>query len=148
MAQSGSAIVAAGRALRGVCFRQQGRDKAIGLDCVGVVAAALAEAGYSVRVSGDYAQRGGDAAGMAAMMDRSGLRRIALATAEARPSKPGASVTAGSAGSITIVEMPCTSSATASVAPTSPPPRMITSVSMAPAVSRQPVAANDVPDAV
>jgi lipoprotein Spr len=83
MTQSGSAIAAAGRALCGVCFRPQGRDKAIGLDCVGVVGAALAEAGYSVRVSSDYAQRGGNAAGMAAMMDRSGLHRIALATAEA-----------------------------------------------------------------
>jgi len=83
MVRTGAAIAAAGRALRGVCFRPQGRDKAIGLDCVGVVVAALAEAGFHISACADYPQRGGDPARMAAMMDGSGLRRIALATAEA-----------------------------------------------------------------
>ena len=79
-----------------------------------------------------------DLADRAAVTGQSGRRPpiassilpLALATAEARPSNPGASVTAGSAGSTMTLASPCAASATPSVAPTSPPPRMMTSVSM------------------
>ena len=39
--RSGAAIAAAARALVGVPFRLQGRDPALGLDCVGLVGAAM-----------------------------------------------------------------------------------------------------------
>ncbi|SFR97975.1 hypothetical protein [Sphingomonas jatrophae] len=64
--------VARARALVGVRFRAQGRDPALGLDCVGV---ALAVAGVSRR--GDYPRRLGDIAGAVAALDAAGLERVA-----------------------------------------------------------------------
>ena len=45
--RSGAAIAAAARALVGVPFRLQGRDPVLGLDCVGLVGAAMRAAGYA-----------------------------------------------------------------------------------------------------
>ncbi|MEK7456753.1 MAG: peptidoglycan endopeptidase [Pseudomonadota bacterium] len=58
--RSGAAIAAAARALVGVPFRLQGRDPALGLDCVGLVGAAMRAAGYAPMVPGDYGLRFGD----------------------------------------------------------------------------------------
>jgi hypothetical protein len=54
---AGDEVAAAARALVGVRFRMQGRDPALGLDCVGVAVAALGAAGVSVAVRGDYPLR-------------------------------------------------------------------------------------------
>ena len=54
---AGDEVAAAARALVGVRFRAQGRDPALGLDCVGVAVAALRAAGVSVAVRGDYSLR-------------------------------------------------------------------------------------------
>lgn len=62
-------IVGRARALVGVRFRLHGRDPATGLDCVGVVAAAL---GRNDAPTG-YAMRGGTAAGFAGMLQAAGL---------------------------------------------------------------------------
>lgn len=66
-------VVARARALVGARFRLHGRDPATGLDCVGVVAAAL---GRSDAPTG-YALRGGSADGLANIMDKTGLVRAA-----------------------------------------------------------------------
>ncbi|KEZ12161.1 hypothetical protein CP98_05129 [Sphingobium yanoikuyae] len=58
--RSGAAIAAAARALVGVPFRLQGRDPALGLDCVGLVGAAMRAAGYAPMMPGDYGLRFGD----------------------------------------------------------------------------------------
>jgi len=55
----GERVLAAAQDLVGVRFRPQGRDPALGLDCVGLVAVALARAGAQVAVPGDYAQARG-----------------------------------------------------------------------------------------
>lgn len=57
--RSGSAVLAAARSLIGVRFRAQGRDPALGLDCVGLVAVALARAGVEVTLPRDYRLRRG-----------------------------------------------------------------------------------------
>jgi cell wall-associated NlpC family hydrolase len=57
MSVMGERVAAAARALIGVRFRAQGRDPALGLDCVGVAVAALRGAGVPVAVRGDYALR-------------------------------------------------------------------------------------------
>ena len=56
-------------ALVDVRFRLHGRDPASGLDCVGVVAAALRAAGFAGVVPTGYALRGGRAERITAMMD-------------------------------------------------------------------------------
>ncbi|WP_156140847.1 peptidoglycan endopeptidase [Sphingomonas sp. 37zxx] len=75
-----SAVAAAARALVGVRFRLHGRDPATGLDCVGVVAAALAGAGAGagaqVTVPQGYAMRTGDADRVAMLIARAGLVRV------------------------------------------------------------------------
>lgn len=58
MASDAAAIVARARALVGVRFRPQGRCREHGLDCLGVVAAAM-EIGAEL-VPDDYALRGGE----------------------------------------------------------------------------------------
>lgn len=60
------------RKLVGARFRLHGRDPATGLDCVGVVAAAL---GRGDAPSG-YAMRGGNADKLAAMIADAGLLRV------------------------------------------------------------------------
>ncbi|MBW6528767.1 peptidoglycan endopeptidase [Sphingomonas sp. RHCKR7] len=52
-------VLGAARALVGVRFRAQGRDPSLGLDCVGVVAVALARAGAEVTLPRDYRLRRG-----------------------------------------------------------------------------------------
>lgn len=53
----GMRVAAAARGLVDVRFRAQGRDPALGLDCVGVAVVALREAGMSVAVRDDYPLR-------------------------------------------------------------------------------------------
>lgn len=61
----GERVAAAARALIGVPFRLHGRDPTIGLDCVGVVAAALRGAGHIGPMPEGYAIRCGNAQGYA-----------------------------------------------------------------------------------
>ena len=65
----GEAVAAAALALVGARFRLHGRDAAGGLDCIGVIAAALRAAGWVGEVPSGYALRGGDAAAVAARFD-------------------------------------------------------------------------------
>jgi cell wall-associated NlpC family hydrolase len=64
-------VVAAARALVGVRFRPQGRTRETGLDCVGLVAAAL-----QVRAPRDYPLRGGSPVRIAADLAAAGLRPV------------------------------------------------------------------------
>jgi len=68
-------VVANARALIGVRFRPQGRAPARGLDCIGVVAAAIDVA----TPPGDYPLRGGSATRLAAALAAAGLRAVAAA---------------------------------------------------------------------
>jgi len=70
MPDTGDAIVARARALLGVRFRPQGRSRASGLDCVGLVAEAVGAAG----VPRDYALRGSTPQLLAAGLAAAGLR--------------------------------------------------------------------------
>lgn len=54
---SGPALVEAANALVGSPFRLYGRDPATGLDCLGVVLAALAAIGHSASFAGNYGLR-------------------------------------------------------------------------------------------
>nr|WP_277998491.1 peptidoglycan endopeptidase [Sphingomonas liriopis] len=56
-------------ALVGAPFRLHGREAAHGLDCIGVIAAALQAAGWRGEVPTGYALRGGDPAAVAARFD-------------------------------------------------------------------------------
>lgn len=68
-----SAVVAAARRAAGVRFRPHGRDPAYGLDCVGLAALALREAGFGGFVPDDYPLRGGQPAQIVASVNESGL---------------------------------------------------------------------------
>lgn len=81
MNELGNAVAVAARELAGVRFRPQGRDPAFGLDCVGLVVAALARVGIRIEARRDYPQRGGDPAAVAGLIDDAGLRRIASTAA-------------------------------------------------------------------
>ena len=74
-------VAAAARAHVGVRFRPQGRDAARGLDCVGLVAVALAGAGAKAAVPHGYAMRGGDPGEVTAVLCAAGLRLAANARA-------------------------------------------------------------------
>ncbi|MHA6718796.1 peptidoglycan endopeptidase [Sphingomonas sp. RS6] len=78
---SGAAVLAAARAMIGVRFRPHGRDAAAGVDCVGLVALALAGAGRQGAVPDDYPLHSGDAAQVAAALAAAGL----VAVEAARP---------------------------------------------------------------
>ena len=52
---AGERVLAAAQQLVGVRFRVQGRDPALGLDCVGLVAVALWRAGAAVTMPRNYA---------------------------------------------------------------------------------------------
>ncbi|MDQ2893603.1 MAG: peptidoglycan endopeptidase [Pseudomonadota bacterium] len=67
-ARMGAAARAA-LALVGAPFRLHGRDASTGLDCVGVVAAALRADGFEGEVPSGYALRGGRPERVAAMLD-------------------------------------------------------------------------------
>lgn len=54
---SGAKLAAAASALVGTRFRLHGRDPATGLDCIGLLAAALAQAGRPVVLPNGYALR-------------------------------------------------------------------------------------------
>lgn len=69
---TGEAIAARAQALVGVRFRAQGRSAA-GLDCVGLVAAALGRDS----VPGDYAMRGGSLDALVLELGRAGLAEVA-----------------------------------------------------------------------
>ncbi|WP_294395363.1 peptidoglycan endopeptidase [uncultured Sphingomonas sp.] len=68
-------IVARARACVGARFRPHGRDPAFGLDCVGVAAVA-----FRRDVPTGYPLRGGHAGGIAGIIDRMGLIRVAGAS--------------------------------------------------------------------
>ncbi|HEY0625482.1 MAG TPA: peptidoglycan endopeptidase [Allosphingosinicella sp.] len=72
MTKRGDAVAARARRLVGVRFRPQGRGRETGLDCVGLVAAAL-----RVRcVRSDYALRGGSLDELEAALRTARLTRI------------------------------------------------------------------------
>jgi murein DD-endopeptidase / murein LD-carboxypeptidase len=75
MASRAEAVVARARALIGVRFRPQGRSPETGLDCIGLVAAALGVSG----VPRDYALRGSSPEHLAAGLIAAGLRPAAPA---------------------------------------------------------------------
>lgn len=77
MAARAERILADARALIGVRFRPQGRSPARGLDCIGVVAAAIG----APDPPRDYAMRGGSAARLRAGLAAAGLRAVAEARA-------------------------------------------------------------------
>ena len=70
---SGAALAAAAESLVGVPFRLRGRDPARGLDCVGLVAASLAEVGRPVLAPIGYRLRQGAIDGFLDAASRSGL---------------------------------------------------------------------------
>lgn len=65
-------IVARARSCIGARFRPQGRDPALGLDCVGLAAFACNISAPSAR----YGMRGGDLAMIAAGMAQKGLKKV------------------------------------------------------------------------
>ena len=69
-------VVAAARAALGGRFRLHGRDPTLGLDCVGLVALALAADGHQGGIPADYALRSGDAAKAQAALKDAGLLRV------------------------------------------------------------------------
>ncbi len=69
-------VVAEARALVGVPFRLQGRDPAIGLDCVGLAGLVLARAGFPVVLPTGYGLRNGDAVRACAGLRAAGLRAV------------------------------------------------------------------------
>ena len=77
------AVAAAARDMVGARFRPQGRDPELGLDCVGLVVAALERAGVPIDARHDHPQRGGDPIAVAQRIDGAGLRRIAPVAAGA-----------------------------------------------------------------
>lgn len=75
MSKRGDAAAARARRLVGARFRPQGRSRETGLDCVGLVAAAL----RARRVRSDYPLRGGSIAELEQAFGQAGLRRIDVA---------------------------------------------------------------------
>jgi cell wall-associated NlpC family hydrolase len=65
----GERVAVAALALVGAPFRLHGRTAASGLDCIGVIAAALRAAGWAGVVPSGYALRGGEADAVAARFD-------------------------------------------------------------------------------
>lgn len=73
MSGPGAALAVAAERLVGVPFRLHGRDPERGLDCVGLVAAALAATGRVVRAPTGYRLRPGCIDGFLEAAERSGL---------------------------------------------------------------------------
>ena len=74
---AGEKVVAAARSALGARFRLHGRDPATGLDCVGLAAFAMSEAGCDAAVPTGYAMRGGKPADIVSLIDAAGLTRAA-----------------------------------------------------------------------
>ncbi|HWU03539.1 MAG TPA: peptidoglycan endopeptidase [Novosphingobium sp.] len=72
MARAGDKVARAALEVVGVRFRLRGRDPATGLDCVGVVAAALAGNGCRLALPIDYAMRAQDTGRAAPFADALG----------------------------------------------------------------------------
>lgn len=72
MNRRGKAVAARARALVGVYFRPQGRTRETGLDCVGLVAAAL----RLEEVRADYRLRGGSIEALGKELEEAGLRQV------------------------------------------------------------------------
>lgn len=70
---AGQRIASAAQALVGTPFRLHGRDPATGLDCVGLVGAALRGAGLRVTAPSGYRLRNREIAGYLAFAEASGL---------------------------------------------------------------------------
>lgn len=75
MNQRGAAFAAAACSLVGVPFRLHGRDPTHGLDCVGLVAAALRRAGRQSVTIPPYRLRNGDFARFEPVIARAGFAR-------------------------------------------------------------------------
>jgi cell wall-associated NlpC family hydrolase len=71
--ETGRAVALAAEALVGVRFRLHGRDPRWGLDCVGLVAAALEPAGIDARPPADYGLRNAEARDASVLARHSGL---------------------------------------------------------------------------
>ena len=72
-AATGRAVARAAEALVGAPFRLHGRDPRWGLDCIGLVAAALERAGIAAEPPTGYGLRNAEARDAAALARRSGL---------------------------------------------------------------------------
>ncbi|MFV0622960.1 peptidoglycan endopeptidase [Sphingomonas sp. ac-8] len=72
-------VVAAARAALGSRFRLHGRDPALGLDCVGLVAVALAADGCRGTLPADYGLRSGERRCAEAVLRAAGLVAVAHA---------------------------------------------------------------------
>ena len=72
----GDRIVAAARDLVGVAFRLQGRSRTSGIDCVGLAALALTQAGHRGAAPRGYGLRSGDAALVRGWLEQAGLRAV------------------------------------------------------------------------
>jgi hypothetical protein len=70
-------VVAGARVALGSRFRLHGRDPALGLDCVGLVAVALAADGHAGAIPADYRIRSGDPATVEAALRAAGLVPVA-----------------------------------------------------------------------
>lgn len=78
---AGDRVAEAARAAIGAKFRLHGRAVAHGFDCIGLVAHALAAGGFRGEVPTGYGMRGGVPAQVAAVLDATGLVRVADALA-------------------------------------------------------------------
>jgi len=72
----GASAFAAARGLVGVAFRPQGRDPAMGLDCVGLVWAAYAAAGTMLRAPVGYPLRGWRGERIIAALEAAGFQCV------------------------------------------------------------------------
>ncbi|MBO9712968.1 peptidoglycan endopeptidase [Sphingomonas sp.] len=78
---SGERALAAARTVVGARFRLHGRERASGLDCVGLAALALRAEGFEGVVPSGYALRQGDAEAVCAALASAGLTRVETARA-------------------------------------------------------------------
>lgn len=70
-------LACAAQALEGTCFRLFGRDRETGLDCIGLVGAALAACGRPVLYPRGYRLRNADIAPWLGFARENGLRPVA-----------------------------------------------------------------------
>ena len=75
-AEQADRIVAAARDLVGVPFRLQGRSRTSGIDCVGLAALALTQAGHRGAAPRGYGLRSGDAELARDWLEQAGLRAV------------------------------------------------------------------------